>query len=78
MKNILSVALACVMIFGFCYNFMYKNNDGKLHCKLCDGTYFIPSERYAKFITLKDERIRKVASFYHCSKCGVPTDIVVN
>jgi hypothetical protein len=78
MKNILSVALACVMVFGFTYGFAYKPEDGKLHCKVCSGTHFVASRKYTKFVGKGDNRILKSASFFQCSKCGNPTDIVVD
>jgi hypothetical protein len=78
MKNILSVFLACSMVFSFSYGFAYKPDDGKLHCKVCSGTHFVPTKKYTKFIGEGDNRFLKSASFYKCSKCGSPTDLIVN
>ncbi len=77
MKNILKITLACIMVFGFTYSFAYKPDDGKLHCKVCNNTHFVPSKKFTKFINQDEERVLKSASFYTCSSCGSTTDIVV-
>lgn len=78
MKYLFKIMLACSLVFGFAYSSAYKPDDGKLHCKVCNGAHFVPSKKYTKFITVDDDRFLKSASFYQCSKCGNPTDIVVN
>ena len=78
MKNVLSVAVACAMAFSFAYGFTYKPDDGKLHCKVCNGTHFVPSKRYTKFIGTDNNSFLKTASFYLSSACGHPTYIVIN
>lgn len=77
MKDVLKITLACVMVFGFTYSLAYKPNDDKLHCKVCNGTHFVPSKKFTKFINQNEDRVLKSASFYKCSNCGSTTDIVV-
>lgn len=77
MKNKL---LFFTLIVGFAFGLICDgkpDNDHKLQCKRCNSTYFVVSPKTTKFVGEGDQRKKKTASFYKCTKCGILSDEVV-
>jgi hypothetical protein len=78
MKKILVVA---AMTFSFIIGCTYTTKDKtnpKLHCKICNESYFVPSRRVTKFTKENEKTVVKTASFYKCAKCDFISDVVVS
>lgn len=76
-KPLLTLALICSFIIGCTYTFNDRSNS-KLHCKICDKSYFVVSKRITKFTVENGEPVLRTDNFYKCAHCGFLSDVRVN
>ena len=78
MNYLFKLILGCIMSYGLTYAFVYKPNDDKMHCKVCNDTHFVVSKKLSKFVGDMNNRVISTGIFYKCAKCGALTDVKVN
>ena len=77
MKQLVAVIFSCFFVYGCSFAVARKIDENKMHCKVCNGTKFVPSRKISKFVIVNEQPIFKTGSYYKCTECGLISNVRV-